>query len=59
MSCGHCKAAVEGALMGVVGVESAEVDLEAKSARVVYDRNAAKPADLVRAVEDAGYEVLR
>jgi len=45
--------------MGVVGVESAEVDLEAKSARVVYDRNAAKPADLVRAVEDAGYEVLR
>lgn len=59
MSCGHCKSAVEGALMGVEGVESAEVDLEAKSARVVYNRNAAKPADLVRAVEDAGYEVLR
>jgi Cu+-exporting ATPase len=59
LSCGHCKAAVEGALMGVQGVESAEVDLDAKSARVVYNRNAAKPADLVRAVEDAGYEVLR
>jgi copper ion binding protein len=59
MSCGHCKAAVEGALMGVEGVESVEVDLEAKSARVVYDRNEARPSDLVRAVEDAGYEVLR
>lgn len=55
MSCGHCKAAVEKALQGVAGVETAVVDLEKKHA--VVTGNAAMEA-MREAVEDAGYEVV-
>ena len=52
MTCGHCKAAVEKALMGVAGVERAEVDLEAGTARVQGD---AAPGALIEAVKEEGY----
>ena len=53
MTCGHCKAAVEKALLAVPGVERADVDLEAGKARVEGDPD---PGALVDAVEDEGYD---
>ena len=53
MSCQHCVGAVTKALQAVPGVERAEVDLGAGSARV---RGSAAPQTLVDAVVGAGYE---
>ena len=57
MSCEHCQAAVEGALGGVAGVNSARVDLAAGTAEVVFDEAAAGVKDFEKAVEEAGFEV--
>ena len=51
--CGHCKAHVEKALLAVPGVESAEADLDAKTATVMGN---ADRAALIAAVKEAGYE---
>ena len=53
MMCGHCKAHVEKALMGVPGVESAEADLDKKTATVI---GSADRAALIAAVKEAGYQ---
>ena len=53
MMCGHCKAHVEKALLGVPGVTAAEADLDAKTATVTGD---ADRAALIAAVKEAGYE---
>jgi Cu+-exporting ATPase len=53
MSCNHCVATVKKALESVQGVEDAEVSLDEKQAVVV---GKVDPKELVRAVEDAGYE---
>ena len=54
MMCAHCKARVEKALLAVPGVESAEADVDAKTATVTgsADREA-----LAAAVREAGYQV--
>ncbi|AHF07547.1 CopZ family metallochaperone [Desulfitobacterium metallireducens] len=52
MTCNHCKMHVEKALLGVNGVEGAQVDL-AKGEAVVS--GAASREDLVKAVVEAGY----
>jgi copper chaperone len=56
MTCGHCKAAVEEALLGVPGVERAHVDLDTKTVAVDHAADV-KDADLHAAVEGAGYSV--
>lgn len=56
MTCGHCKAAVEKALLAVAGVTNATVDLEKKEAEIV---GSAPQGDLTTAVEDAGYTVIK
>jgi copper chaperone len=56
MSCQHCVMHVKNALVGVSGVEKAEVDLGKKSATVTgagFDDAALKAA-----VAEAGYEVV-
>lgn len=54
ISCGHCKTAIEGELVPLDGVESATVDIDAKTVTVVGDIT----EDAVRgAVDEAGYEV--
>ena len=54
ISCGHCKTAIEGELAGVVGVEAAVVDVDARTVAVTGDVG----EDAVRAaVDEAGYEV--
>ncbi|PJI25134.1 copper resistance protein CopZ [Prevotella intermedia] len=54
MKCEHCKANVENAIKGVVGVEMAEVNLVEKTVEVAYDENLVKPELLKNAVEASG-----
>jgi copper chaperone CopZ len=55
ISCGHCKAAIEGEVSKLAGVEHVEVDVGAKTVRV----EGAASDDAVRgAMDEAGYEVV-
>ncbi|MCF6282632.1 MAG: cation transporter [Candidatus Polarisedimenticolaceae bacterium] len=54
MSCGHCTAAVEKALLAVDGVKSAEISLDPGQALIEGDVEA---ASLIAAVADEGYDV--
>jgi len=54
ISCGHCKSAIEGEVAPLAGVESAIVDIDAKTLTVTGEVS----EDAVRAaVDEAGYEV--
>lgn len=55
MSCGHCVGRVTQALRGVRGVRAVTVSLERKEAVVTVDPGSVDRAELVRAVEAAGY----
>ncbi|MDP8950833.1 MAG: cation transporter [Actinomycetota bacterium] len=57
MSCGHCKAAVEGELNRLSGVEYSNADLENGVVEVCYDEGRLTPEELEGAIEDAGYAV--
>jgi copper chaperone len=57
MSCGHCKAAVEGELNKLSGVERANADIEKGIVEVTYDEGKVTTEDLKEAVEEAGYTV--
>ncbi|WP_433785106.1 copper ion binding protein [Actinomycetospora sp. CA-101289] len=54
--CGHCKAAIEGAVGPLDGVAAVEVDVDARSVRVEHD-DAVTVQALVDAIEDQGYDV--
>ena len=54
ISCGHCKNAIEGELAPLNDVESALVDIDAKTVTVVGEIT---EADVRAAVDEAGYEV--
>ena len=56
MMCQHCVSHVKKALEGVAGVTSADVDLDAKRAKVSLSEDVSDEA-LTAAVVDAGYEV--
>lgn len=56
MSCGHCSARVEKALNAIDGV-IARVDLDNKTA-YIENGNTVKDEEIIRAVKDAGYEVV-
>ncbi|MFN8023948.1 MAG: heavy-metal-associated domain-containing protein [Acidimicrobiales bacterium] len=56
MTCGHCKAAVEGEVGKVAGVASVSVDLDTKAVIVTgdsIDRDA-----VFAAVDEAGFEAV-
>lgn len=53
MSCGHCVAAVKGALGRLDGVEVREVKVG--SAKVAYDPRAVSPERITQAIADEGY----
>jgi copper chaperone CopZ len=55
MTCGHCRTKVERALQGVGGVYSAIVDLQDGAAEVDFNDDAITSAQLIAAVEQAGY----
>jgi copper chaperone len=57
MSCGHCKAAVEGELSKLSGVERSNADLEKGTVEVSYDEDRVSDEQLKGAIEYAGYAV--
>ncbi len=57
MSCNHCTKRVQDALMEVAGVESVEMSLEKKCARVMVQAEISDDM-LKQIVTDAGYEVV-
>jgi copper chaperone len=56
MTCGHCKASIEGALGKLGGVEF-EVKLEAKEVKVRFDPDATPLNTIVDAIEGQGFSV--
>ena len=57
MSCGHCKAAVEGELNKLSGVERTNADVEKGTVEVSYDEGKVTTENLKDAIEEAGYTV--
>ena len=55
MSCGHCKAAVEGELNKLAGVEYSKADVEKGIVEVSYDEDKVSTEQLKDAIEEAGY----
>jgi copper chaperone len=55
--CGHCKSSIEGALQPLEGVRSAIVDIDRRAVTVEFDAARLARADLVRVIEEQGYEV--
>ena len=55
MSCGHCKAAVEGELNKLFGVMYSKADVEKGTVEVSFDDGKVSIEDLKRAIEGAGY----
>ena len=56
MTCGGCVKSVTKVLNDLDGVLSATVSLENKNAQVEFDEGKIQMAQLVEAVEDAGYD---
>ena len=57
MSCAHCKAAVEGELKALPGIEKANADLALGTVEIRYDESKVGTEDLKSAIEEAGYRV--
>ncbi|WP_096199545.1 copper chaperone CopZ [Bacillus sp. FJAT-45350] len=58
MSCGHCSAAVEGALLKINGVEKAVVSLDDKQVVIEFDGEKVNVDKLKNEIEDIGYDVV-
>lgn len=58
MHCENCVGKVRKALEGVTGVASADVNLAAKTARVVFDPASTNSAALMQAVRGAGFQAV-
>ncbi len=56
MTCQHCRMTVERALLGVDGVQNAQVSLEDARAEVEFDPSRATVEALVEAVDEEGYQ---
>ena len=56
MTCGGCVKSVTKVLNDLDGVRSATVSLENKNAQVEFDEGKIQVAQLVEAVEDAGFD---
>ena len=57
MTCANCVATVEKSLSKTEGVQEAQVNLSSERATVRFDPAKANVADLVKHIQDAGYEV--
>jgi copper chaperone len=57
MSCAHCKAAVEGELKRLSGVQRVDADVEKGTVEVTYDEGTVSTEQLAEAIEEAGYTV--
>ncbi|WP_099831688.1 heavy metal translocating P-type ATPase [Streptococcus suis] len=59
MTCASCALTVEKALGKLEGVEEVSVNLATEKATIRYSRDRQNPASLERAVEQAGYQLIR
>ena len=57
MMCGACAGHVTKALMGLAGVQKADVSLENNAATVTYDPAKVQMSQMAEAVADEGYAV--
>ena len=57
VSCGHCKSTIEGALLPLNGIETAEVDIDGRTVSVSFDEAVVDRTSVVRAIEASGYAV--
>ena len=55
VSCAHCQAAITEEVSGLDGVETVEVDLEAKTVSVTGEE--LDEQAIIAAIDEAGYEV--
>jgi len=55
MTCSHCEARVEKALLARPGVSHAKADHQRNACSVTFDPDAISAAELAQAVHDAGY----
>jgi len=58
MTCASCQNHIEAALSSTAGVQSAQVDLMANRASVVFDPALTAPANLIEAIRGAGYDAV-
>lgn len=56
MTCGGCVGSVERVLKALPGVQSVSVRLDAANATVVHADSGPQRADMLKAVEQAGFE---
>ncbi|MFQ5598834.1 MAG: heavy-metal-associated domain-containing protein [Nitrospiria bacterium] len=59
MTCGHCVETVSKAIEALSGVTEAVVKLEESRARVSYDAGKIDVSEIAKAVEAAGYAVIK
>jgi copper chaperone len=57
ISCGHCKQSIEGAVSGLTGVSSVEVEIEPRTVNLAYDSATVGIDEIKAAIEAVGYEV--
>ncbi|MHB1521891.1 MAG: heavy-metal-associated domain-containing protein [Ferrimicrobium sp.] len=55
ISCNHCKITIENGIIGIAGVNSVEVDIEAKRVTVVFDEYRAKTDTVLAEMAELGY----
>lgn len=59
ISCGHCKASIEGAVNPLEGVETAIVAIDDRNVAIEYDGSEATMEAIVNAIDEQGYEIAR
>ncbi|MEX2654792.1 MAG: copper ion binding protein [Acidimicrobiia bacterium] len=59
ISCGHCKASIEGAVNGLAGIRKVDVGIDAKQVEVDFDEASIDLDAIVEAIEEQGYDVVR
>jgi copper ion binding protein len=59
MTCQGCVRTIENKLASVKGVDYAHVNLGAGKATVEYDDASAEPEDLIKAVQQVGFQASR
>ena len=58
MGCAACVARVQGTIRNMQGVQECNVSLASNTAQVDYDPNTVTAADIKKAVQDAGYDLI-
>ena len=59
MSCSHCESAVKKAVQALSGVDNVVVDLKCKNVTVYFDDDLVTETEIVDAIEDQGYDVIK